>query len=138
MADRLRLLAYLWPDQPDRLARTAAALDLAARVRPPVDRADAADWLETCLSTPAEGALHLIFHTVAWQYFPPATQARALAAMDTASRRSTIARLSMEADSHNPGAGLSLTLWPGGETIRLGRADFHGRWVDWQAPRPRP
>ncbi|MBS3978999.1 MAG: DUF2332 family protein [Rhodobacteraceae bacterium] len=138
VADRLRLLAFLWPDQPDRLARTAAALDLAARVRPPVDRADAADWLETCLSRPAEGALHLIFHTVAWQYFPPATQARALAAMDTANRRSTIARLSMEADSHNPGAGLTLTLWPGGETIRLGRADFHGRWVDWQAPRPRP
>jgi hypothetical protein len=37
VADRLRLLAYLWPDQPDRLARTRAALDLAAQVRPDVE-----------------------------------------------------------------------------------------------------
>lgn len=101
-ADRLRLMAYLWPDQPDRLARTSAALDLGAKARPPIDRADAADWLEARLSTAADGALHLIFHTVAWQYFPPATRARALDAMETAGRRSPVARLSMEADSHRP------------------------------------
>ena len=40
----------------------------------------------------------------------------------------------MEADGLSPGAALTLTLWPGGETIPLGRADFHGRWVDWTAP----
>lgn len=134
LKDRLRLLAYLWPDQPDRIARTRTALDLAARLRPQIDRADAADWLETRLATPNQGALHLVFHTVAWQYFPPATQARALAAMEAASRHAPLARLSMEADDQSPGASLTLTLWPGGETIRLGRADFHGRWVDWQAP----
>ena len=134
VTDHLRLLAYIWPDQPDRLARTRAALDLAAKACPPVDRADAADWLEARLSGSAEGALHLIFHTVAWQYFPPATQARAVAAMEVAGRRSPIARLAMEADGHRPGAALTLTLWPGGETIPLGRADFHGRWVSWQAP----
>lgn len=134
--DRLRLLAYLWPDQPDRIARTRTALVLAAQARPQIDRADAADWLETRLATPTPGTLHLIFHTVAWQYFPPATQTRALAAMAAASRHTPITRLSMEADGNAPGAALTLTLWPGNETIRLGRADFHGRWVDWQAPAP--
>ena len=132
--DRLRLLAYIWPDQPDRLARTQTALDLAAKLRPQIDRADAADWLETRLATPTPGALHLIFHTVAWQYFPPDTQSRALAAIQAAGARSPVARLSMEADGQTPGAALTLTLWPGGETIPLGRADFHGRWVEWQAP----
>ena len=134
LTDRLRLLAYLWADQPDRIARTRAALDLAERLRPQVDRADAAEWLEARLATPTEGALHLVFHTVAWQYFPPATQARALAALEAAGRRTPLARLAMEADSQTPGAALTLTLWPGGKTISLGRADFHGRWINWQAP----
>lgn len=133
ITDRLRLLAYLWPDQPDRITRTRAALDLAAQTRPQIDRADAANWLETRLATPRPGALHIVFHTVAWQYFPPATQARALAAMQGASRHAPLARLAMEADDRSPGAALTVTLWPGGETIRLGRVDFHGRWVDWQA-----
>ena len=132
-ADRLRLLAYLWADQPDRIARTRAALDLAARLRPQIDQGDAAEWLERRLQT-RDSALHLVFHTVAWQYFPPATQARALSAMETAGRTAPVARLSLEADGQTPGAALTLTVWPGGETISLGRADFHGRWVDWRAP----
>lgn len=134
--DRLRLLAYLWPDQPDRIARTRTALDLAAQTRPQIDRADAADWLETRLATATPDALHLIFHTVAWQYFPPATQVRALATMERAGQTTPIARIAMEADGQSPGAALTLTLWPGGDSIPLGRADFHGRWVDWQAPPP--
>lgn len=133
--DRLRLLAYLWADQPDRLARTAAALDLAAEKRPPVDRGDAADWLETRLQTRQEGALHLVFHTVAWQYFPPETQSHALAVLEAAGAKATasapLARLGMEADGNAPGAALTLTLWPAGQTVLLGRADFHGRWVHW-------
>jgi hypothetical protein len=132
VADRLRLLAYLWADQPDRIARTRAALDLAARERPTVTKADAAAWLETRLQTRHEGALHLVFHTIAWQYFPPATQARTLAALRAA--KGPVARLSMEADDQTPGAAVTLTLWPGEETIPLGRADFHGRWVQWTAP----
>lgn len=132
--DRLRLLAYIWPDQSDRLTMTRTALDLAAQIRPQIDRADAADWLEPRLEIPTKGALHLIFHSVAWQYFPSGTRTRALSAMEAAGRHTPIARLSMEADGQSPGAALSLTLWPGGETIPLGRADFHGRWIDWQAP----
>lgn len=136
ITDRLRLLAYLWADQPDRLARTRAALDLAARFPPQIDRGDAADWLKTRLKTRRERALHLVYHTVAWQYFPPATQARALAALQAAGAESPVARLSMEADGQSPGAAITLDLWHGSKTIPLGRADFHGRWIDWQAPAP--
>lgn len=41
-----------------------------------------------------------------------------------------LAHLAMEADG-GKGAGLRLTLWPGGETYLLARVDFHGRWVEW-------
>jgi hypothetical protein len=140
VTDRLRLLAYLWADQPDRIARTRTALDLAEAARPDIANGDAADWLETRLKTRHDGALHLIFHTVAWQYFPPAKQAQAQAALAKAGAAATpaapLAHLAMEVDSQTPGAGLTLTLWPKGETTPLGRADFHGRWVDWQAPSP--
>lgn len=131
-AQRLRLRAYVWPDQPDRLAR----LDMALALPPaPVDRSDAAPWLAARLAESRPGTLHLVTHTVAWQYFPPATQAACLAALEAA--RATpdapLARLAMEADADPGGAALSLTLWPGGETRRLGRIDFHGRWLRWTA-----
>ena len=99
------------------------------------------DWLAQRLAQPQPGALHLVFHTVAWQYFPAATQARGAALLAAAGACATadapLARLAMEGDSTGlPGAALTLDLWPGGQRIALGRVDFHGRWVDWQAPAP--
>ncbi|RBI84299.1 DUF2332 domain-containing protein [Rhodosalinus halophilus] len=136
---RLRLLAYLWADQPDRLARTRAAL---AAHDAAVDAADAAAWLETRLDTPRPGRLHLVYHTIAWQYFPEATQARARTALERAGERATgdapLAWLSMEADGQPESAALALRLWPGGRCVPLGRADFHGRWIAWEGPRHLP
>ena len=131
--DGERLMAYIWPDQPERLARTQAALNIATAK---VDRADAADWLQTRLSAPHPGATHLMYHTIAWQYFPPETQSRARSLIEAAGASATpdapLAWFGMEADDDAPGAGLTLRLWPGNRRITLGRADFHGRWVDWR------
>lgn len=133
---RRRLLAYVWPDQTARVERLAAALSLP---QPPVDRGDGADWLAARLAAPAPSGLHLVYHTIAWQYFGKATQTACRAALAAAGARATpeapLAHLAMEADGAGPGAGLTLTLWPGGETLTLGRADFHGRWLDWH-PKP--
>lgn len=135
VADRHRLLAYLWPDQPDRVARILTALDEAARLRPVITRADAADWLETRLATPRTGTTHIVFHTVAAQYFPETTRDRIAALLCDAGRKATpdapLAHLSMETDHIPDGAALTLTTWPGGRTEFLGRACFHGRWVRW-------
>lgn len=133
--DALRLMAYLWPDQAERLQRTRAAIALQDA---PVDRADAIDWLETRLPH-VPGQLHLIYSTVAWQYFPDVAQKRGTALIETAGATATDAHplgwLSMETDNSDlPGARLTLRLWPGDETHDLGRIDFHGRWVDWQGP----
>ncbi len=140
VADRLRLMSYIWPDQPDRLSRTAQALDLASDLRPRIDRADAIEWLEHRLSETHHGHLHLVFHTITWQYFPAAMQARGMALFDAAGARARatapLAHLAMEADDHPGSAAITLRLWPKGELIQLGRADFHGRWIEWTAPPP--
>jgi hypothetical protein len=131
----LRLSAYLWPDQPDRLALTRAAASVA---QPVVAKGDAIDWLAPRLSDAPEGHLHLIQHSVAWQYFPEHTQVKGRALIEAAGRAASTTRplawLSMESDGApdaNRGAALTLRLWPGDLCLALGRADFHGRWVQW-------
>jgi hypothetical protein len=128
----LRLFAYLWPDQPHRMALTRAAI---AAQTATIDRGDAIDWLETRLAQPRENHLHLIYHTVAWQYFPSETQQRGTALIEAAGARATatapLAWLGMESDGDPKGAALTLRLWPGDQRISLGRADFHGRWINW-------
>lgn len=130
----MRLLSYLWPDQTERLSRTRAAIDIHDAK---VDRGDAIDWLETRLAHEV-GQLHLIYHTIAWQYFPPSTQKRGTEMMEAAGAladdETPLAWVRMEADGHPRGARLDLRLWPGDRHIELGRVDFHGRWLDWTAP----
>jgi hypothetical protein len=129
----LRLMSYIWADQPERLTltRTAASVMTAQ-----VQRGDAIDWLARTLPQSPEGCLHLIQHTVAWQYFPKAAQARGKALIEAAGKRATrnrpLAWLSMEQDGSGlKGAALTLRLWPGDITLPLARVDFHGRWIDW-------
>ncbi len=133
--DRLRLFSYIWADQQDRLDRTAAALAMATESGLKVEKADAIDWLRKRLATPCPGMAHLIYHTIAWQYLPPALKAEGEALIAEAGARATeaapLARLQLEADGKPEGAAILLTLWPTGETREVGRADFHGRWVKW-------
>lgn len=136
--DRLRLLSYIWPDQPDRLKRMHRAIELATVLPVKITRSDAIDWLEPRLAKPINGVVTTIFHTVAWQYFPPEVQARGKALIERAGQSATHAAplvwLSMEADGVQDGAALTLRLWPGDRWFNLGRSDFHGRWITWNAP----
>lgn len=128
-----RLFAYLWPDQPHRMDLTRAA---TAVQRTLVIRGDAIDWLGQRLSGQLEGTLHLIYHTIAWQYFTVAKQTEGRILIEAAGSRATAERplawLAMEADG-GEGAGVMLRLWPGDVRVMLARADFHGRWVRWLA-----
>jgi len=134
----LRLLAYLWPDQPYRAELTRAAIAMA---RTRADPGDAATWLEARLARPRPGAVHLVYHTIAWQYFPQDTADRCSSALASAGARATtdapLAHLAMEADGAEDGAALSLRLWPTGQETLLARVDFHGRWINWLADGPR-
>jgi len=133
--DRLRLLAYLWPDQADRLRLTRAAITPSV-ARPA--RGDAAPWLARRLSQARPGRLHIVYHSIAWQYFPPGTQAACRQSLDAAGARATedapLAHIAMEADEGLEAAGLWARLWPSDQTgpRLLARADFHGRWIEWR------
>jgi hypothetical protein len=133
---RERLLSYIWPDQSERLQRTAAALELAARAPYRVERAQASTWVRERFSAPLRpGAVRVLAHTIVWQYLPRAERDAVRAALEEAgsraSRDAQVAWFGMEADDVRDGAGLRLTGWPGGKAEPLGRADFHGRWVRW-------
>ena len=135
-ADRLRLLAYIWPDQPERLTLTRAAIALAD-TRPA--RGDAAPWLAERLasSRPRRNTLHLVYHTIVWQYLAPETQAACEAALARAGADATpaapLAHLAMASDDDPETARITLDLWPSPAPRQtLGRADFHGRFVDWR------
>ncbi|MEX0369114.1 MAG: DUF2332 domain-containing protein [Tateyamaria sp.] len=135
--DLLRLTAYLWADQPYRLDLTRAAASVFDAT---VEKDDAINWLDHRLRVAPQGHMHLIQHTVAWQYFPADAQARGRAMIEAAGARATpdtpLAWMQMETDGDTTGAigaALTLRLWPGDLTLSLGRADFHGRWLSWTA-----
>lgn len=135
-ATRERLLAYVWPEQPERVDRLARALDAAAADPPPIDREDAAGWVER-LVAPKPGSVGVVQHSIAFQYFPAETQARIAAHMARqgalAGAQAPLAWLRFELEPGEELPSLRLTLWPGGEDRRLAWAHPHGAHIDWLA-----
>ena len=133
---RERMLSYIWPDQPERLARAAAAMAHAAAHAAPIARADAAEWVAARLAEmPRPGVARVLMHSVMWQYLPEATQAgitRAMEAAGAAAAATTpLGWLRLESDGESRSAALWLTLWPGGMTRMIGRGCWHGRFAEW-------
>lgn len=130
-----RLLAYVWPDQAHRLAALEAALEMARRGPPPVATGDAAAWIEQALVVdPEPGRLRVVFHSVAFVYFPPKTQARIVARLAAAGRQASLeaplAWLRMEKVPDEPEFSLRLRTWPGEDRL-LAWTHPHGSWVEW-------
>lgn len=135
--ERRRLLAYVWPDQLERLARARAAIGVTLANHLKVEAADAADWTAR-VATPKTGFATVLFHSVFWQYMPPETEAALRAAIDTQAARSTadapFAWLRMEPPPGQVvGMEVTLTLWPGGESRILAKVHPHGASVTWLA-----
>lgn len=137
-ADATRMLAYVWPDQPRRLQAMRAATAIAAADPPPLQKGDAADFVEQRI-TPQPGVATLLFHSIAFQYFPQATQARIFAHMQRAGAVATaqtpLAWLRYEmSDPSAPSAPeLRLILWPGGTDRLLAVGHPHGASLRWLA-----
>lgn len=133
---RARLLAFVWPEQEARRARLEAAID-AFRADPvPIDHGDAADWVDARV-VPAPGVATVVMNTIAFQYFPPESQARIVARMDALGSAATadapLAWLRFELKGAETGSvpALRLTMWPGGEDRLLATAHPHGASVTW-------
>jgi len=133
-----RLRSYIWPDQPERLARFDAAVELALEQGVHVERADAAEWLEQRLAARASDAVTVVYHSVFIQYPPRATRARIRAAIERAGAQSSAPlawlRLEPEAALDGPRDSsrllVDLILYPGAERMTLAETDGHVRFVD--------
>ena len=131
---RRRLMAYIWADQAERLARARAAIEVALAGGVAVEAADAVDWTRARVA-PKAGTVTVLYHSVFWQYVPPDRQA-ALARLigeigDRATAEARFAWLRMEPPSGVPGMEVRLTLWPGGEERHLADVHPHGASVRW-------
>lgn len=134
-AQRLRLRAYVWADQGERLSRLENAIDLARAHGPKVERADAAEWVGAKLREPAVGSATVLYHSIMWQYMSPETQASIRASLNAAGGRATsgapLAWLRFEFSHSESRPELRLTLWPGAREVRLAVAHPHGSSVSW-------
>lgn len=154
-ADRLRLRSYVWADQRERLARLDAALDLAAASEVRVERADAAAWIAARLAGELPRGTTVVYHSVFFQYPPPATRAAiADAIADAGARASAERRLawvrfepadtwrSPKGDASASAMQVDVVCWEGArwegqaaQRTLLGEVHAHGHSLTW---RPRP
>lgn len=135
--DRLRLRAYIWPDQADRLARFDTAVAIALEHGVHVERADAAAWLEQRLAQRAPDALTVVYHSVFYQYPPREVRARIRQAIERAGAASETPlawlRLEPEAVFGGPPNSvrflIDVVTWPGAERRTLATTDGHVRFI---------
>ena len=136
---RQRLRSYVWPDQPERMARLVTAMGVAQDLGVTVEQADAGAWLEDKLSVPSPDVATVIYHSIAWQYFPPETQRRAEAAIRKAMEAGPVFWLTMEIEERRAGAlpkliltgNAELNLRSGDTAEELAEVHFHGGFVNW-------
>ncbi|RED11064.1 hypothetical protein POI8812_02078 [Pontivivens insulae] len=127
-----RMLAYIWPDQPQRLARARAALALVGAARPPIATAGAAEWLASIAPEIQNASAHpVIFHSVMWGYLSDVERRAVATQLAELGRTRPLSWLRLELDDRSDSATVQLTEWPTGDTVELARADFHGRWARW-------
>lgn len=135
----LRLRSYIWPDQPDRLARFDGAVELARQAHVKVERADAAVWLKQKLNERARDAATVVYHSIFLQYPPRETRAAIVAAIREAGESATpdapLAWVRLEPEALTDGVRDSLrmvidiTTWPGASRRILAHTDGHVRSV---------
>jgi hypothetical protein len=136
-AERLRLRAYIWADQTERLARFDAAAAVTAGHDVHIERADAAEWLEARLPRRSPDALTVVYHSVFYQYPRTETRRRIAAAITQAGERSPapLAWLRLEPETvlggprDSPRFLVDVITWPGAERRTLAVTDGHGRFV---------
>lgn len=148
--DRRWLLACVWPDT-GRLARTAAAMDLARQHPPPVRAGDMVTDLDAAFGTFDPGLPVVVVTTSAYWYLSVAQRQAFLAVLARRARRQWLAWLSVDTagvvdlvpvpaavSQAGPMASVMglVTLESGLPTGRaLAVCHAHGAWMDWIAGR---
>ena len=127
-AARQRLLSFVWPDQRERFATLAAALNVALAHAPRVECADAGDWIGVHLPTRATGTATIAFHSIVWQYLARDTKDRLRSVLEHEGNRATadrpIAWVRLEPAGER--ADVRITTWPGGAERIIATCSYHG------------
>lgn len=135
---RLRLTAYVWPDQAARLARLRAAFEIAAACPAEVRRADARSFVDGLELVP--GTVTVLWHSVMWQYLTAADRGAVEADIErlgaAATAEQPFAHLFLEPMRRTPGSEhqflVVLQLWPDGERRIIGTSMGHGIPTTWE------
>lgn len=130
-----RLASYIWPDQPERMARLAGAITLARGLNVQVEQESADDFVVRTLRERTPGGVLVIAHTIMWQYMPEPMrndiersirEAGAVATTDA-----PLAWLRLEPRDPIDPPSLQLTVWPEGIDRDLAIAHPHGASIKW-------
>ena len=122
-----------------RHQRLAGAIGLTRHHPLRVEQMDAATYVESLALLP--GHLTVLWHSVMWQYVPPAEQARVTGRLADLGRaaddESPLVHLYAEPTRRTPGADHRFWVWaqtwPGsGVPVVLGRMAAHGLPVTWE------
>jgi hypothetical protein len=133
---QLALLSYIWPDEPKRLARMRAALEVAERYPPLVDLAPAGAWIRRILGERPKSTVQLVWQSVFAQYLTSEDRDALATTMDAAGAQATDdvplvwARMEPSTDPLQ-GFGVTVRCWPGGGETLLARSGDHGPPVRW-------
>jgi hypothetical protein len=133
---RVTLASYIWPDEPNRLARVRAAIAVAKERSAVVERSDAASWLEAMRPHRPQGVVEVLWQSVFSQYLSQSEYDRI---------RDRIADRGSESQDHSPlvwarmepaldptvGMVTTLTCWPGEDETTLAISGDHGPPVRW-------
>jgi hypothetical protein len=129
--DGARLLqAFVWPDQPERLARVRRAIELLREDPPQLLRGDFVDLLPDVVE---RGMPTVIFDSNATEYLDDERFALLARRVEEAGRDTPLAWVSVELPRSEPITGyvLEAQSWPGGVRRRLAHVHYHGAWLDW-------
>lgn len=145
-AEGLRLESFIWPDQPERLARLHTARQAVAAWMQAsgtaIERLPAADFVARELAVLPSGHTTVLMHSVVWQYVDAAEQAAVQASVQAAARRACadapLAWLRLEPSAADGGVELRCQLWRGasddGIDALLARAHPHAAHIEWLVP----
>lgn len=130
----LRLTAYVWPDQAERLDRLRGAMELAARTPAQVRAEPASATVDSIELEP--GCWTVLWHSIMRQYMDEAeaaaVEARAAELAAAATSAARFARVTLELVRETVDTPVELTTWPGGARRTLGQASPHGVPVTWE------
>lgn len=130
--DAAWLRALVWPEHTARVDLLDDAIAASQNHPPRVVAGDAVETLEAHARSLPDDATLVVYHTALLYQLSADQRAALRRALAAVAEDRPVWWLSGDGDTDADGTfGIEVTRFPGEETVRLGRYEQHGRWVDW-------